>query len=137
MKKSKKHLKDLARLASYLKKEAARLEKIASRAAQSEASPLIAEVLQRLALRRDVAMNDLGLVSAAEAAVRKADKANKAPNKTAKPAKTRTAKATAKKAAPAKKAPAKKAVAKKTAAKKAPAKSPRGRKPKVAAPAQS
>ena len=133
MKKSKKHLKDLARLASYLKKEAARLEKIASRAAQSEASPLIAEVLQRLALRRDIAMNDLGLVSAAEAAVRKADKANKAPKKTAKPAK-KTAPA---KKAVAKKAPAKKAVAKKTAAKKAPAKSPRGRKPKVAAPAQS
>ncbi len=126
MKKSRKHLKDLARLTSYLKKEGARLEKLISRSASSEASPLVADVLHRLSARHDVALTDLGLVSAAEAAARTSAKAEKsAPKASKKPAKKPAKKAG--KAPAAKKATKpRKAAAKKTA----PVKAVRTPKPK-------
>lgn len=74
MKKSKKHL---SRLSAYLKKEGSRLEKLISRTANKEDSALVDGVVERLSLRREVALADLGLVKAAEAAMRKESKVPK------------------------------------------------------------
>ena len=128
MKKSKKHL---SRLSAYLKKEAARLEKLISRVSDVEDSVLIKGVVSHLVARREVALSDLGLVAAAEDAMRKASKSARSKKAAAKKVLKKGAKTRAK--APRKAAPnPKKKAPRKAAAVKGPV---RGRKPKVDAPA--
>ncbi|MEN9708573.1 MAG: hypothetical protein RIQ68_981 [Pseudomonadota bacterium] len=131
MKKPKKHLKTLARLGAYLKKEATKLEKIIARSGESEGSALVDGILRRMTERRAVALADLGLVDAADEAARQAVKSarakkasakksgkasvkkvtKKAPKKAAKPSRKPAAKP-ARKAAAKKAAPARRRVAK-------------------------
>jgi hypothetical protein len=121
MKKSKKHL---SRLGAYLKKEGSRLEKLISRTSQTDESVLVKGILARLSARREIAIADLGLVNAAEEAIRKAAKTKKASSKkAAKPAAKKGVKAPRKAAKKAVKAPAAKRVVR--------------RKPKAAAPASA
>jgi hypothetical protein len=116
MKKPKKLLKDLGRLGAYLKKESTKIEKILSRSMEKDGSPLLIEIIQRLAARREAAMTDLGLVSAAQEAASKGVKVVR-PKKPAKKANKKPAKTS--------RAPS----TKKTAAKKPPAKKPNAAKP--------
>lgn len=135
MKKPKKHLKTLARLGSYLKKEAAKLEKIIARSGDSEDSSLVEGVVRRLGERRSIALSDLGLIDAADEATRKAVKSartkkssSKKPGKASAKKGTKTGAKTGTKTAPKKETktpakssrksgakPARKAAAKKTA----------------------
>lgn len=122
MKKPKKHLKTIARLRSYLKKESVKLEKIIARSGEIEDSSLVDGIIRRLADRRTAALSDLGLIDAADEAARKAVKSGRAEKASARKSRKASAKKAAKKA-PKKvaqssrkivKTPARKAAAKKT-----------------------
>ena len=134
MKKPKKHLKSLARLNAYLKKEGSRLEKLIARISDIEDSALIKGVVAHLSERREIALVDLGLVDAASEAMRKASKVSKA---------ARAKKASAKKAPKVNKAVTKeprkttRKGAQKASAKAAPAKRPGRRKVKAVNPTNS
>lgn len=124
MKKSKKHL---SRLSAYLKKEGSRLEKLISRTPDNGNSTLVESVVGRLSARREIALADLGLVEAAEEAMRKASKAAKSKKASGKKAPKEPSKKNGK---PVRK-PAKKAI------KAAPAKRAARRIPKASAVANA
>lgn len=80
MKSTKKLKKDLSRLASYLKKETVRLEKLASDGLDADGSSLANEIWGRLQARHRAAQADLDAIRAAEADAKAMKKqAGKAP----------------------------------------------------------
>lgn len=101
MKKSKKLKKDLSRLASYLKKETARLEKLMAHAIDSDIST--ADVWRRLQDRQRAALADLDAIRASEATAKAQEKT--AAKKSASEARKKPAAPVAKKAATKKPAP--------------------------------